>query len=124
MRIILADHHEETLWALKTMLQEQPEFDLLGEAEDAAGLLKLSNNLNPDLVLVDCRLPGISIEDLISNLGALNPKPLVVAMSSELEYSRLALKAGADAFVSKGDHPEWLLKTLQNFENRIKIGGE
>ena len=120
MRIILADHHAQSLWALKTMLEEEPEFDLVGEAVDAEGLLTLVEEHNIDLVLVDRELPGYPIEDLIAGLRALDPAPFVIVMSSEFEYSRMLLKAGADAFVSKGDQPEWLLETLRRFEKRLR----
>ncbi len=120
MRIILADHHVQPCWALKTLLAEQPEFELIGEAVEAGGLLKLAQMNLPDLVLLDCELPGGYIEDLIAQLHALQPPPIVVVMSSEFENSRKLLKAGADAFVSKGDEPEWLLETLQKFESRFK----
>jgi two-component system, NarL family, response regulator, fimbrial Z protein, FimZ len=120
MRIILADHHAQPCWALKTLLNEQPEFEIIGEAVDADGLLTLAVKHLPDLVLVDGELPGIYIEDLIARLHALEPPPIVVVMSSEFENSRKLLKAGADAFVSKGDEPDWLLETLQKFESRSK----
>ncbi len=120
MRIILADHHAQPCWALKTLLDEQPEFEIIGEAVDAAGLLSLAEKHLPDLVLVDGELPGLFIEDLITRLHVLEPPPIVVVMSSESENSRKLLKAGADAFVSKGDEPAWLLETLQKFEIRSK----
>ncbi len=120
MRIILADHHVQPCWALKTMLDEQPEFEIIGEAVDADGLLSLAEKHLPDLVLVDGELPGLFIEDLITRLHVLEPPPIVVVMSSESENSRKLLKAGADAFVSKGDEPAWLLETLQKFESRSK----
>jgi DNA-binding NarL/FixJ family response regulator len=120
MRIILADHHAQPCWALKTLLGEQPEFEIIGEAVDSEGLLALAAKHLPDLVLVDSELPGDYIEDLISRLHALEPPPIVVVMSSEFENSRKLLKAGADAFVSKSDEPEWLLETLQKFESRSK----
>ena len=120
MRIILADHHAQPCWALKTLLNEQPEFEIIGEAVDAEGLLALAKKHLPDLVLVDGELPGVYIEDLITRLHDLEPPPIVVVMSSEFENSRKMLKAGADAFVSKGDEPDWLLETLQKFESRSK----
>jgi DNA-binding NarL/FixJ family response regulator len=49
------------------------------------------------------------------------PKPIVVVMSSHPENGRMLLKAGADAFVSKSDQPGWLLETLQKFETRLKL---
>jgi len=42
MRIILADQHAQALWGLKTMLEEQPELKLVGEAADAQDLLMLA----------------------------------------------------------------------------------
>ena len=118
MRIILADHHTQSLWALKTVLQEQPEFDLIDVVEDAQSLLLLAKKHTADLFLVDRKLPGSPIEELIDSLHALDPRPFVIVMSSESEYSRMLLKAGADAFVSKGDRPDWLLETLLKFEQR------
>jgi DNA-binding NarL/FixJ family response regulator len=121
MRIILADHHTQACWALKTLLEEQPEFDLVGDADNANTLLELAKKHLPDVILVDCELPGIYIEDLISSLHTLSPRPTVIVMSSEFENSRKLLKAGADAFVSKGDQPDWLLEILRKYENHSRV---
>ena len=120
MRIILADHHTQSLWALKMIIQDQPGFNLVGAAEDARSLILLSEKLAADLFLVERMLPGSPINELIESLHALNPRPIVIIMSSESEYSRLMLRAGADAFLSKGDQPEWTLNTLYKFEKRIR----
>lgn len=126
MRIILADHHPQVLWALKTLLEEEPQFDLIGEAVEAGSLLLLAEKHTADLVLVDKELPGSPIEDLIACLHALEPRPIVMVMSSEIESSRMLLKSGADAFVSKGDRPDWLLETLQKYVLRMnkEVGGQ
>jgi len=122
MRIILADHHEQPRWAFKTLLDEQPEFDLVGAVGDAQSLLELVEKEPPDLVLVDNELPGIYIEDLIARLHALEPKPTVIVMSSDFENSRKLLMAGADAFVSKGDQADWLMEILYKYENLSRMG--
>ena len=116
MRIILADHHPQALWALKTTLQEKSKFEVTGEAKDAEHLLGLVVQNPPDLVLVDWELPGKPIEDLITELHGCKTKPAVIVMGSQPEYGRMLLKAGADAFISKGDQPDWLLETLQKFQ--------
>ena len=121
MRIILADHHAQPLWALQELLKEQPEFDLIGEAVDAQALLELAEKHSADLVLLDGELPGINIEDLITRLHALKPKPIVIAMSTKFENSRGLLKAGADVFVSKGDEPDWLLEKLHKYAKQVKM---
>ncbi|MGD2049610.1 MAG: response regulator transcription factor [Chloroflexota bacterium] len=120
MRIILADNHQHALWALKTTLQEEPDLEIVGEAVDSEGLLRLAEKAAVDLVLVDRKLPGDPIEDLISRLQTLEPKPIIIVMSSNIEDSRKMLKAGADAFVSKGDQPDWLLETLRQYAKRTK----
>ena len=122
MRIILADHHVQPRWALKMSLEEQPDFDLIGEAIDAQDLLMLAKNNGADLVLVDRELPGISIGDLIASLHALDPRVIVMVMSSEIEYGRMILKAGADAFVSKGE-PDWLLEKLHRYAEQVNRRG-
>lgn len=122
MRMIIADQHPQVLWALRTALEEEPDFDLLGEAVDAEELLELAAKQNADLVLVDRELPGLPVEDLIARLHALEPRPFVIVMSSAFENSRTLLKAGADAFVSKEDQPDWLLDTLHRYAQHITSG--
>ena len=118
MRIILADHHAEPLAALKEVLQEQHGFDLVGEAVDAQGLFMLAEVNPADLVLLDSELPGSYMEDLITGLHALEPRPVVIVMSCKFENSRMLLKAGADAYVSKSDQHDWLLEILHKYKNR------
>lgn len=120
MRIILADHHVQPCWAIRKSLEQQSEFEIIDEAADAQSLLTMAEEQLPDLVLIDGELPGMFIEDLINKLHTIKPPPIVVAMSSEIENSRKLLKAGADAFVSKGDEPDWLLETLKRYEYRSK----
>lgn len=120
MRIILADHHPQSLWALKISLQAKPEFNVIGEAEDAEGLCKLVAVDPPDLVLMDGELPGKAISELIAELHDFPSRPVVVAMGMHPEFGRILLNAGADAFVSKSEQPAWLLEVLQKFERRTR----
>lgn len=116
-RVLLADQHTQSLWALKGYIEERSEFVIVGEVTDAQSLLEmvksqLESGQVIDLVLVDSELPGRPITDSILNLLSLEPWLKVVVMSSNPEHSRKVLQAGADAFVSKGDQPDWLLETL------------
>jgi DNA-binding NarL/FixJ family response regulator len=120
MRIILSDHHVQPRLALKMLLDEQPEFNVIGEAADAQELLLLAENHPADLIIVDGELPGCYIEELITKLHGLHPKPIVIVMSTENVNSRKLLNAGADAFVSKANTPDWLLDVLWKYESRIK----
>lgn len=119
MRIILADHHTVPLYALKELLKDHPEFELIGEAMDGESLIFLASEHPADLVLIDSDLPGIRMEDLFPRLHTLTPRPIVVVMCGKFEKSKALLQAGADAFVSKSEHQQWILETLQEYERRI-----
>ena len=124
MRIILADPNQKTLWALKTLLDEEPEMEVVGEAAHAQQLLDVAEKSSPDLVLLERRLPGSEIEPLIAGLHALEPRPFVVVTSTDTNDSRLVLKAGADAFLSKGERPDWLLTVLRQYAERTPGNGK
>ena len=120
MRIILADHNPHALWALVTNLVEEPDIELAGAVTDALQLQEFAAKAAVELVLLDNHLPGLPIENLIASLRALTPRLIVVVMSSDTEDSRMILRAGADAFVSKADQPDWLLNTLRRFAERAQ----
>ena len=119
IRILLADHHPASLWALRTMVSEEPDYELVGEATDTDGLRELSKEYHPHLILVDRELPGEQIEDTITKLPNLDPKPVVIVMSSDAEQARFVLKAGADAFVSKGEQVDWMIQLLRKYKKSI-----
>lgn len=124
MRIILADNHPHILRALKMVLQEEPGFVLVGEAEDVRTLLTVAAAEPADLILLDQGLPGAPIEDQIAALHALASRPRVIVMSSDPDSSRLMLRAGADAFVSKSDQTAWLLDALHIHAARLNRSRE
>jgi DNA-binding NarL/FixJ family response regulator len=121
MRIILADHHAHALSALQAMIGEEPGLEVIGAVVDVDRLIQLADTTTPDLVLMDWELPGKPIQELISSLHALKPKPYVIVMSSTIESSRKLIKAGADAFVSKSDQPDFLVEILRDQEKQYEL---
>lgn len=119
MKIMVADHHPQALWALKTMLEAKSQFEVIGDAVNAYRLLNLVIETPPDLVLMDSELPGMSNASLINELHKVKSKPVVVVMGSSNAAGEMIIKAGADAFVSKTDPPERMLEVMQNFESRL-----
>ena len=57
-RILLVDDHEIVRLGLTTLLNDQPDMEVIGEASTAAEAVKAAENLRPDVVLMDIRLPG------------------------------------------------------------------
>lgn len=118
MRIILADSNRKTVWALRTLLDEESNMEVVGEAFDRQELQIVAKEIRADLILFDTQIAGREAKALIKELHALKSKPIVIAMSSDNEDGRPMLRAGADAFISKGEEPVWLLDTLRGYESR------
>jgi DNA-binding NarL/FixJ family response regulator len=109
MRVLLADDQAKVRSALRLLLDQQPDVEILGEAVDTTGLLDWVKATEPDVILLDWELPGLPATALLPVLQVHHPNLRVVALSGRPEARRAALEAGVDAFVSKGDPPERLL---------------
>ncbi len=123
MCVLLADDQSKVRSALRLLLQQQSDIDVLGEAVDATGLLDWVRVTCPDLVLLDWELPGRQPSaDLLAALRTQCPHLVVIALSGRPEARAAALAAGADAFVSKGDPPEALLAAIDGCCSRRPSG--
>ena len=123
MRILLADERAKVRSAVRLLLEEQPDIEVLGEAVDATGLLDWIGATCPDVVLLDWELPGAEPENLVSDIRRGCSGVHVVALSGLPEARQQALRAGADAFVSKGDPPERLLQAIRNCGRTSRLDG-
>jgi two-component system response regulator DesR len=129
MRILLVDDQSKILSALRLLL-EQEGMMVIGEVAKAEDLLVHVEVTRPDVALLDWELPGLQTADpstgsaprLLSKLRAHYPQLRVIALSGRPEARQTALAAGVDAFVSKGDPAESLLKTLRTITAGTKGG--
>jgi DNA-binding NarL/FixJ family response regulator len=115
MRILLADDQEQVRSALRFLLEQEPGVDVVGEASEVQDLLAQAAEVQPNLVLFDWELPGPQAAEVLSALRSCCPHVRVIALSGWPEARREALSAGIDAFVSKGDPPEQLLRAVHAF---------
>jgi DNA-binding NarL/FixJ family response regulator len=122
MRIILADDQAKVRSALRLLLEQEPGMDVVGEVAEAEALAIEVKDAHPDLVLLDWELPGLVANGRFIALCSYHPELKVIALSGRPEARRAALAAGADAFVSKGDPPERLLRTLRLMGREIMKG--
>jgi DNA-binding NarL/FixJ family response regulator len=114
MRVLLADDQMRVRSALRLLLEQEPDFQLVGESADATGLLLAATEKEPDLVLLDWELPGLPAAQLLRLLQNERPLLKIIAMSSRPEVGRLALNAGAHAFLSKSEPPARVLSLLHD----------
>jgi two-component system response regulator DesR len=117
-RVLLAQAWPMLRSALSLLLEQQPDLQVVGEAADGPSALASLHKLRPDLVLFDWDLPECGGADLLIELRQAAPEAILLAMSSRPEIRGLALAAGADGFISKGDPPEHLLSTIADTVRR------
>ena len=115
MRVLLADDQLPVRSALRLLLEQEPDFQVVGETADATGLLLAAAEKAPDLVLLDWELPGLPADQLLRLLQYERPSLKIIAMSSKPESRQAALNKGADAFVSKNEPPERVLAIIRTF---------
>ena len=112
LRVLLADDQLAVRSALRLVLEQEPDVDVVGEVAGGDQLLAEVGATRPDLLLLDWELPGLPAADLLSALRAVCPSTKVVALSGRPEARGPALETGARAFVSNGDPPERLLAII------------
>ena len=113
LRILLADDQERVRYALRALLRQQPEWKVIGEAENAKDLLALATVLGPDLVLLDWNLPDMPGEQVLGSLRKMCQDIPVIVLSGQIEVKSAALEADANAFFSKTHSPYQLVETIQ-----------
>ena len=102
LRIVLADDHPQILSLLQTLLE--PEYDVVGTAEDGQSLIAAAQALRPDLVLTDVEMPVLNGIDAVRELHKALPDCRVIFHSShaESEVMAAAFQAGASGYLIKG----------------------
>lgn len=112
-RVIIADPNLDVLRSLKALLRVSLDYDVVGEFTSVGVLPRVYADLHPDLVLLDWQILERSQVNLIDYLAQLARPPKIIVMGNDGDHGRLALAAGANAYVSKGDPVDWLLEALR-----------
>ena len=122
IRVFVADDHGLVLQALHLALEPHPEIEIVGEAKSGSEVLPRVAETNPDLVLLDIRMPGLDGLQVLDRLQKLCPEIKVVMLSGvdEPELATEALGRGAKAFLGKGIDPADVAPVLrQVFEGTL-----
>jgi DNA-binding NarL/FixJ family response regulator len=115
IQVFLADDHPVVREGLQALFAEYPEFKVVGEAGDGLSAVTLFASLQPDVALIDLRMPGQDGIATIKALRAAHPKAGLLALTS-LDGDtdvRNVLAAGADGFLSKGSHGSEVLEAVR-----------
>jgi two-component system, NarL family, response regulator DevR len=114
-RILLVDDHDIVRLGLMTLLNDQPDMEVIGEASTAGEAVKAAENLHPDVVLMDIRLPGEGGIEAANQITSKYPSCKVVMLTSfaDDELVVRAVRAGAAGYVLKQVGNEELLRAIR-----------
>jgi two-component system, NarL family, response regulator DevR len=103
IRLVIIDDHEMVREGLKAMLVTEPDFQIVGDAADAQQALVLIEQLRPDIVLLDVRLPGVSGIDVCRTITDRYPDTAVIILTTFTDEDLVArcIQAGARGFIVK-----------------------
>jgi len=118
-RIILADDHVLIRQGIKKILERESGIEIIGEAGDGLALLRLLNNLTPNLVILDISMPNLRGLEVIREIKATHStiKVLMLTMHKEIEYFHNAISAGADGYLLKEDADTELFAAVQKIRH-------
>ncbi len=116
-RVVVVDDQALVRMGLRTLLESEPDTELVGEAADGAAGLAVIRETVPDVVLMDIRMPvldGLAALREIGDDPELSSVRVVVLTTFEIdEYVFEALRHGASGFVLKDSHPAELLQAVR-----------
>ena len=115
IRILIADDHAVYRWGLRTLLESEPDMEVIGEAATGKEVLERFAEFRPDVILMDIQMPGVNgieatrrIIDTNQELGV-----VILTMYEDDDSVFSAMRAGARGYVLKGAHPSEILKVLR-----------
>jgi two-component system, NarL family, response regulator DevR len=114
-RILLVDDHEVVRLGLKSLLERHPQFEIIGEAASAREAIEQVENIHPDVVVMDIRLPGTSGIEACEEITSRFPETRVLMLTSYAEDEMLfsAIRAGASGYILKQIGGEELVRALE-----------
>jgi len=114
-RILIADDHTVYRWGLRTLLDSEPDMEVVGEAATGKEVVQSCAELGPDVVLMDIQMPGTNgieatrrIRDATQEVGI-----VMLTMHEDDDSVFSAMRAGARGYVLKGAHPSEILKVVR-----------
>lgn len=115
IRILLADDHTILRDGIRSLIEDEPDMEVVGEAEDGITVVKLADSLRPDVILMDIAMPLLNGLEATRQIRKNNPhaKILILTMHENEEYIRQVLAAGAMGYILKDAAARELLGAIR-----------
>jgi DNA-binding NarL/FixJ family response regulator len=103
IKIILADDHHVVRQGLRSLLEAESDFEIIGEAAGGLETIQLVEQMEPDILVLDLVMPDLSGLEVVRQVGQRSPKTLVIILSMHANeaYVLEALRNGASGYVLK-----------------------
>lgn len=114
-RILVVDDHALVREMLEERLAQEPDLQVVGTAKDGVQALQMATHLQPDLVLLDIDMPGLSAFDAARQISDQSPRTRVLFLSGFVQdaYIAQALQARAGGYTTKSETPEGILRCVR-----------
>ncbi|WP_067807932.1 response regulator [Actinomadura formosensis] len=115
IKVLIADDHPVVRQGLRTFLGIQDDIEVVGEAEDGVSAVTLAESLDPDIVLMDLKMPGTGGLAALTELRARGVKARVLVLTSVTERGHVlpAVQAGAAGYLYKDVDPQALVQAIR-----------
>lgn len=118
IRIVIADDQELVRAGFTMVIDSQPDMQVVGQASNGDEAIRLAEQLTPDIVLMDVRMPGMdgitATEHITRMDNGGRPIRVIILTTFDLdEYVMAAIHAGASGFLLKDTEPETLLRSIR-----------
>ena len=113
MRVLVADPNAVVRDGMRAFLECESDLEYVGGVGDVQWLMWALRVVEPDLLVVDCLLPGGELAATVEYVREQRPQTRIVALGSGPWLESAACEAGADSFVSKGQPPDVLRAALK-----------
>jgi two-component system response regulator NreC len=115
LRLVVVDDHTLVRDALRMQVEQAGDMDIVGEAGDARSAELLIRQINPDVVVIDISLPGVSGIAVTRELSRHDPHPYILALSmhESMEFVAQAIAAGADGYALKTSSGSEIIEAIR-----------
>lgn len=124
IKLLLADDHRVVRRGLQVFLSTQTEIRLIGEAATGQETLAQVEALQPDVVLMDINMPGMSGIEATARIKQLHPhvKVIILTSFSDQDHVLPAIRSGAKGYLLKDIEPEELVRAIHNvYKGKVEL---
>lgn len=113
-KVLIADDENIERKAISIILKKNNNFKLIGEANNGIDAVEKAKNLNPDVILMDIKMPGMDGIKATKEILKTNPsiKTIIITAYDEFQYAQQAIKIGAIDYLLKPVRPDDLMKSI------------